>query len=109
MLRKLVHILCVEYPGYGQYKGSPTSAQIIKDAETVFDFLIQEIGYEPKNILVFGRSIGSGPATHLASTKNTGKFNAARFTILHFDLAQRALDCQGVPPSAAVLVLIETE
>jgi hypothetical protein len=34
-----VHILAVEYPGYGIYDGSPDAQQILDDAEIVYDFL----------------------------------------------------------------------
>lgn len=67
-----MNALLVEYPGYGVYKGQSSSKEICKDAETVFDFLVSEFSISPKNILLFGRSIGSGPATHLASCRNVG-------------------------------------
>ena len=65
-----VHVLAIEYPGYGIYDGSPDSEQIINDAETVYDYLTksQEPWAIPESsIILFGRSIGSGPATHLAA------------------------------------------
>jgi hypothetical protein len=34
-----VHILAIEYPGYGVYDGSPDAEQILLDAETVYDYL----------------------------------------------------------------------
>jgi hypothetical protein len=34
-----INVLAVEYPGYGIYKGQPSSSQIIKDALTVYDYL----------------------------------------------------------------------
>jgi hypothetical protein len=30
------------------------------------------LGVEEKNIIIFGRSMGSGPATHVASIRNPG-------------------------------------
>lgn len=36
----------------------------------VYDYLNKVIGIEEKNIIIFGRSIGSGPATHVASCRN---------------------------------------
>jgi len=45
---------------------------ILDDAEYVFDYLHQILGIDPKNMIVFGRSMGSGPATHVASTRNPG-------------------------------------
>lgn len=42
------------------------------DSERVYDFLSYTLGFEEKDIFLFGRSIGSGPATHLASKKKPG-------------------------------------
>jgi pimeloyl-ACP methyl ester carboxylesterase len=71
-LTLLVHIIAVEYPGYGIYTGSPSASAITSDAVCVFDFLTDVLGINPRNIIVFGRSIGSGPATYLAANKQPG-------------------------------------
>lgn len=65
-------ILSVEYPGYGLYEGEPNAKTILEDAEIVFDFLTAEVGIEPEKIILLGRSIGSGPATHLAAHRSPG-------------------------------------
>ena len=62
----------MEYPGYGLYKGTATEAQILEDAEIVYDFLMSNLRIQPHQIILFGRSIGSGPSTYLASKKNVG-------------------------------------
>jgi hypothetical protein len=42
-----VHVLAVEYPGYGLYKSSKPDEQMIKeDAETIFDYLTLTLGIE---------------------------------------------------------------
>ena len=64
--------MSVEYPGYGVYKGDPDAKKILEDAEIVYDFLTNEVGINPENIIIFGRSIGSGPATHLAANRRPG-------------------------------------
>jgi len=64
-----VHVLSMEYPGYGLYLGKPNSTKILADAETVFNYLTNTIGVRSENIILFGRSIGSGPATFLAARK----------------------------------------
>jgi len=38
----------------------------------LFDYLTQVIKVDPSNIILIGRSIGSGPATHLAAHRNPG-------------------------------------
>jgi len=67
-----VHVLAMEYPGYSMYVGEPDADKICRDAEIVFDFLTMEIGIAPNNVFLFGRSIGSGPATFLASRRDPG-------------------------------------
>ena len=68
----MIHVLAVEYPGYGIYTGKPSAEQVIGDCECVFDYLTQHLKVNPRNILVFGRSIGSGPATWLAARRKPG-------------------------------------
>ena len=38
----------------------------------MYNYLTKRIGYEEKNIIIFGRSIGSGPATYLSSNHHPG-------------------------------------
>ena len=61
------HFQSIEYPGYGLYEGFSDSDQIKEDCHTVIKFLVNKIGFKVNNILVFGRSLGSGPATFVAS------------------------------------------
>lgn len=43
---------------------------ILNDSTYVFDYLHQVIGIEKSNMIIFGRSMGSGAATHLCSLRN---------------------------------------
>jgi fermentation-respiration switch protein FrsA (DUF1100 family) len=68
-----IPIIAIEYPGYSLYKDTPFNAeQLLNDAEYVYNYLVKKIGYLEENILLFGRSIGGGPATFLAGKKNPG-------------------------------------
>lgn len=69
-----INVLAVEYPGYGIYDepmlgavgaSGPTEEKILRDAELVLNFALTQTSLS--NIIVLGRSLGSGPATHLAS------------------------------------------
>lgn len=65
-----MHVLAVEYPGYGLYKTSkPSEAQIKEDAEIVYNYLTKCVGINESDIILFGRSMGTGPTTYLASFK----------------------------------------
>jgi abhydrolase domain-containing protein 17 len=64
------HVLAVEYPGYGLYKTSkPDENMMREDADTVYDYLTQVVGIKEKDIILFGRSMGSGPTSYLSSRK----------------------------------------
>lgn len=43
------------------------SHSILSDSEVVYKFIIEKLNIHSINIIVSGRSIGSGPAFHLAS------------------------------------------
>ena len=58
----------MEYPGYGVYKNELTDSEtLLSNARTVFDFVINDLKYKSEEVFLFGRSMGSGPACHLAS------------------------------------------
>ena len=64
-----VNIIAVEYPGYSLYKEEKSSDTIEQDALTVFDYLVDTVNIKSSDIIVVGRSLGSGPATHLAANR----------------------------------------
>jgi fermentation-respiration switch protein FrsA (DUF1100 family) len=65
-----MHILAVEYPGYGLYKMCDPDESIMKqDANMIYTYLTEHVGLKHSDIILFGRSMGSGPATYLASIK----------------------------------------
>ena len=59
--------MAVEYPGYGIYDGSPDAYQVEKDSILVYDYLTLMQGIKEEQIILFGRSIGTGPASFIAS------------------------------------------
>lgn len=68
-----VNVLAVEYPGYGLLKHLvPTEDSLYEVALTAFRFLVDQIGVRYSQIVIFGRSLGSGPAVYLASQYPVG-------------------------------------
>ena len=67
-----INILIVEFPGYGIYKSkeSANADLIINDANIIFSFINEIQGVSEDNIIIMGRSIGTGPATYLATKHN---------------------------------------
>jgi abhydrolase domain-containing protein 17 len=68
----MVHVIAMEYPGYGIYPGESDAEQVQRDAASVVKYLVEELKMSSRNVLVFGRSIGSGPAAWLAANMNPG-------------------------------------
>ncbi len=67
-----VHVIAMEYVGYGIYPGSPTAELISDDAFNVYDYIHSCMKWEEENIIIFGRSIGTGFATLVAASRNPG-------------------------------------
>jgi fermentation-respiration switch protein FrsA (DUF1100 family) len=58
-------VLAMDYRGYGLSTGEPTEDVIYDDAKTLLD-LAHKMGYQDENVIVLGRSVGTGIATELA-------------------------------------------
>ena len=70
-----VHVNAVvyEYTGYGESNGKiPSEQSLYDDIETVYLYLTENIGLDPQTILLYGRSIGSGPTTFLGESYPVG-------------------------------------
>ncbi|GBE59912.1 Abhydrolase domain-containing protein [Babesia ovata] len=55
-----------DYSGYGVSEGKPSERNLYMDVEAAYDYLTQVLGVNPHSIVAYGRSIGSGPAVHIA-------------------------------------------
>lgn len=47
--------------------GEPSEEDVYSDVEAAYDYLIQEKKLYPEQIVLYGRSLGSGPSCHLAA------------------------------------------
>jgi len=56
--------LAHSYRGFGKSSGSPSEAALKADAELIYNYVLAE--YQPKQILVYAISIGTGPGTWLS-------------------------------------------
>lgn len=61
----------MEYSGYSIYKGKTESEVIKEDSQTVYAYA-QKLGFKQENIIVMGRSIGTGVALELMQKANPG-------------------------------------
>lgn len=63
-----VNVILFEYPGYSVYGKHQTKPERIKfDALCLIHFLKDSLSIDLKNVMIVGRSMGSGPALFLAS------------------------------------------
>lgn len=67
-------VIGMEYPGYPNApgRGQATESSVSRDALVVFDFIVNELGVPASRVLVYGRSIGSGPAVYLGTKRTFG-------------------------------------
>ena len=61
-------VLIADFRGFGKSTGKMSEANFYQDAQMLYDFLLEK--YEESNIIIYGRSIGSGIAVDLASKNN---------------------------------------
>jgi len=61
-----VSALIYDYRGYGKSEGEPTLPGVIKDTISAYDYLVENRGYKPENIILYGESIGTGFTCELA-------------------------------------------
>ena len=60
-------IFAYDYQGYGTSEGKPTEQHAYDDEDAAYNYLVQVVHIQPNRIIAFGRSVGTGPATDLAS------------------------------------------
>ena len=64
-------LLLLEYRGYGGNPGNPSEAGLFADAEAAMAFLRGE-GIPARRIVMYGESLGTGVAVHIAATQPVG-------------------------------------
>jgi pimeloyl-ACP methyl ester carboxylesterase len=76
-----VNVMAVDYRGYGFSDGSPSVDALLEDTVRIYDHLRAEWVDASHRIIVYGRSIGSAPAVHLAAERRVdGLILEAPFT-----------------------------
>jgi len=66
-----ISVLAYDYPGYGTSSGAPTEAGCYAAIQAAYDYTTKELNYSPDQIVLYGRSLGSGPSTWLAAKQPT--------------------------------------
>lgn len=63
-------VFIIDYPGFGKSTGKPTEAGCYRAGQAAYDWLTQERHIAPGAIVLFGKSLGGGVATELASRED---------------------------------------
>eukprot|EP01041_Mallomonas_annulata_P011367 gene11367-23792_t len=61
-----VNLLAYDYEGYGKASGTPSEQACYSDIEAAYLYLTETMGQASENIVLYGRSLGSGPSCYLA-------------------------------------------
>ena len=80
-----MHVLLVEYPGYGRSGGKPSQAAISQTFVGAYDRVVARPDVDPGKIILLGRSVGGGAVCALAGQRPTAalilvsSFTSVRF------------------------------
>ena len=66
------NVFAYDYHGYGTSEGKPGERNSYRDIDSAYGYLTNSLRVTPSDIIVFGRSVGSGPSVDLASRRAVG-------------------------------------
>ena len=68
------HVVAMEFPSYGLSKtgGRASEKRVNRDADILYKFVTEVWKMEPRDLIVVGRSIGTGAAARLAASRDVG-------------------------------------
>lgn len=66
------NILAVDYRGYGKSEGLPNEAGVYRDGEAAYRYLVESRHFPPRNIFIYGHSLGGAVATEMAFQHECG-------------------------------------
>jgi fermentation-respiration switch protein FrsA (DUF1100 family) len=69
LLKRGLQVFIFDYRGYGRSEGRPSEQGIYKDGLAAYDYLVQQQGIRPSNMVLFGRSLGAAVAIDVASNR----------------------------------------
>ena len=62
-----LNVLIIDYRGYGKSEGKPGEQGLYRDATAAWRYLTEQKGFDPDDIVIFGRSLGGAVAAKLAA------------------------------------------
>lgn len=61
-----ISVLAYDYPGYGTSSNKPTESGVYAAADAAYQLATETLNFAPEQIVLYGYSLGSGPACWLA-------------------------------------------
>jgi fermentation-respiration switch protein FrsA (DUF1100 family) len=83
--------LIIDYRGYGRSSGTPSEQGIYRDARAAYQWLTTTRRVDPDRIVVYGESLGSAVAVHLAAEAPMGGVVVESGFTSVTDIAQKRL------------------
>jgi hypothetical protein len=62
-----LNVFIIDYRGFGESEGKPGEQGLYKDAVAAWHYLTEEKGFDPDDVVIFGRSLGGAVAAKLAA------------------------------------------
>lgn len=91
-------LLVLDYPGYGASDGRASEAGMYEAADLAYEAILARPQTDPRRIYVYGRSLGTAAATHLAATREVAGLilespytNARGMAARHYRIVPTAL------------------
>jgi len=66
LLEKNFQVFIFDYRGYGKSAGKPSEEGLYLDGLAAYDYLVQEEQFSPKQVILFGRSLGAAVAVEVS-------------------------------------------
>jgi pimeloyl-ACP methyl ester carboxylesterase len=70
-----INVLAYDYEGYGKAGGTPSERGCCDAIDASFQFLTETMRIPSEQVVLFGRSIGTGPSCYLAERLHTAHIN----------------------------------
>lgn len=65
-------VVAMDFRSYGLTPGTPSEANVFSDATAVYRHVTDRLGVPANRVILYGRSLGSGPAVELAAREPVG-------------------------------------
>ncbi|NDH00807.1 MAG: alpha/beta hydrolase [Opitutae bacterium] len=64
-------VIAYDYPGYGHSSGKPNEQGCYDAIDAVYSYLVDDLNTSAEKIVIWGRSLGTGPSCYLAEKQKT--------------------------------------